>query len=298
LQEDNQTINCTGTGLGDGPYTIEITYRGGWTAYNAQSSVSLRLLDGATSIELRPLFQVGRGLGVIYLTPTEVTAAIAAGLTFSDVNGAVRIEASPLLWSSPTSLSATPSWHATATLVATELILGPELIAKMKQVEQDQGLALGTYVSNELITAQGAAVVNSGWPFFDEVVPTVFETNSYSALSEAPDPGTFNTGYLTQIINEAADNSLGNMFTGFSISTFGNASHTYLIGTVLALIVGLILAVVITNKLNSPGFAAMSFFAVLLLFTLAGGVSPIFMFLVAVLLITYGIYRVVATIVQ
>ena len=171
LGQDDQTIDCEGTGLADGSYTVVVEYRMGWDAYT-QTDVFVRLVETATVRAERSAPSGTYSLAGVYLTAADVTTL---GITYGDRNIVLNALASPNLWAVPADEDVVIMWDLSTTQTATAAVLTTQLQAYLTQLElADPAISSGDYVSVGGITRAGAVVANRAFPRFQSAIPTAF----------------------------------------------------------------------------------------------------------------------------
>ena len=207
LGEDDQTIDCTGTGLADSTYTIEVEYRMGWDAYLA-SDAFFRVFNSPTVLAGRSSPNGNYTLAGLYLTAAEVTAL---GATWGDAAILIQALASPNLWNTPADVTAPiTTWHRTATVAATVPLLTTAVQSYLITLENDDpDVAAGTYVGTAGITLTGSIIaarafsrIQSAIPqafssFEVNVVPTVIATPAKSVVDALDTIKTSTSVYIT-----------------------------------------------------------------------------------------------------
>ncbi len=182
LGQDEQTIDCTGTGLADSSYTVVVTYRDGWDAY-VGGDVFVQLDDTGTVVAERTAPATGYSLVGIYLTAAEVSAL---SLTWGDSNVTMPALASPNLWDVPSTATGVISWQATADTDATVTLLTSELKQYLAQLEiDDPDVAAGDYVQPLGITNGGAVVAARAFSLIQLSIPQAFLTSESNPFPDA-----------------------------------------------------------------------------------------------------------------
>jgi hypothetical protein len=174
LAGDGQTMDCAGTGLGNGAHTLAVTYRSGWNAYD-EDSVLFQLRDVAAVKATGTSGMGGCGLVGIYLTKAQVTASLMAWAG-GTVN--LRAIASPTLWATPYSITKTVfTWHSDLTMAATQTTLAASLTTMLRNIESNSSCDVdkGTYVATTGITPAGAVIALEGFSQIVNAVPNAFQ---------------------------------------------------------------------------------------------------------------------------
>ena len=173
LEQDNQTINCLNTGLVNDTYDVVVTYRSGWSAYNARD-VIVRLVDSTTIVGERVAGRTGYGLTGIYLTAAEVSSF---GLSWTDANVGLRILATPLMWAEPAEIVVPiTTWHTNASMSSALVELASRLRVYLAQIEQDDDLVTGgDYVLPTFITDAGTTLSREAFSLIQTAIPEAFE---------------------------------------------------------------------------------------------------------------------------
>ncbi|MBU0847615.1 hypothetical protein KKH23_10555 [Patescibacteria group bacterium] len=278
---DNQTMDCTATGLSDATHSIVVTYRSGWGAYSG-SDVLVRLLDGVTVISERTSPGVGCVLVGHYLSAAAFTAS---GITWGSGTVAVKAIASPSLWDSPHTASLAMTWNSDADHTAFQTTMANQLQLVLDSMENSPecGLSDGDYVQTTGITDAGQTVAAAAFSLIGQAVPTVFQTSSYNPFTQ-PTP----TPALAAIA--AADAAASSTLVRISTRAI---SEAFPVGLTLTL--ALVAAVVTQAKVKSTALAFIFAWTVMLAGKLLFGESvptPI-VFLPAALLVAFGAWQLV-----
>ncbi len=186
LGQDDQTIDCEGTGLANNTYTVEVEYRMGWDAYS-ETDVFVRLTDTGT-----PVAETRSPAGTYTLTGLYLTASDVStlALTWGDANILLNALGSPNLWDTPADVDAVIDWNATADMDATETTLQADLLAYLTALElDDPAVSSGDYVTPNGITTTGAVVAARAFSRIQDVVPNAFlsfEVNQFPDAVSTP----------------------------------------------------------------------------------------------------------------
>ena len=173
LDQDEQTIDCTGTGLADASYTVEVEYRMGWDAY-LSSDVIFRLYesDTATTLSERASPAGDYTLAGVYLTAAQVTAL---GVTWGDSDILLNTLASPNLWDTPADVTTVITWDTSATSDATETALTAAVQSYLVKLENDDpNVEPGDYVGTNGITLTGAVIAGRAFSLIQSAIPQAF----------------------------------------------------------------------------------------------------------------------------
>lgn len=178
LGQDDQTINCEGTGLADASHAIVVEYRSGWSAY-APDDVFVRLNDDSTTPTVimgeRGAANTGYALVGIYLTAADVAGF---GATWGDSDITLVALASPNLWAVPATQTAPIVWQSTADHAATVITLTARLNNMLVKLEQDDpAVASGAFVALQGITNAGGTVAARAFRLITTAIPNAFLTS-------------------------------------------------------------------------------------------------------------------------
>ena len=207
LDQDEQTIDCTGTGLADSSYTVEVEYRMGWDAY-LSSDVMFRLYesDTATTLSERASPAGDYTLAGVYLTAAQVTAL---GVTWGDSDILLNTLASPNLWDTPADVTTVITWDTSATSDATETALTGAVQSYLVKLENDDpNVEPGDYISTSGITRTGAVIAGRAFSLIQSAIPQAFasfEANVFptavatasTSMLDALDAGRTSTAVYT-----------------------------------------------------------------------------------------------------
>lgn len=250
LESDDQTINCTGTGLGNGTYSVEVTYRTGWLAYS-NTDVLVRLKRGAILVAERTAPSIGYQLVGIYLTASQVTTA---SITWPDATITLNAEANAALWGTPGSSSISSiTWQGDADHAALITTLTSRLRIYLTMLEvEDEDIASGEYVQPLGITAAGKSLAVNAYSLMAEVIPEAFLDTEFQVM---PTPIAEATTQVVATIEAGVSGTLVNL-TMRSVS--GKAP------TMVTLLASLIAAVGLYMGTKSSVIAGMAWFAVMI----------------------------------
>lgn len=208
ILSDYVTVKCTSTGLGAGSHSFQTTYRSGWSAYDSPD-VLFRLLDSSTIKKERNVPSMGYRLVAFYLNASQWTSS---GMTWGAGTVTVKLQASPTLWISPSSSTATVIWDTAANNTETKNNLQTRLRAMLLAIEQDDPtVAQGALVQATGITNAGATIAQDAFAQITQAIPSAFQTanyNTFPSLTPAPQ------AYATQIESDAASSGLGDAWSG------------------------------------------------------------------------------------